>query len=166
MSSISSPCKHCKDVFMRPGTLDLLSSERGLEYHRDEYSMISTALNGCLLCRELLCMPWNKGRMYAPNERTWPIEKWEKRKDACQSNLQPSAGSDTFLPFWWKGDPRTEHFVWVAQGVDGFDNGTESWNPKGLRFEISAAFGRQYLFLIVNYNILFFYQTKHHKFSS
>jgi hypothetical protein len=51
-------CKDCYQIFMQPDTFKMLASKEGLRHSREKSSMAQSALDGCPLCRELLCIPF------------------------------------------------------------------------------------------------------------
>ncbi|KAF2664889.1 HET-domain-containing protein [Microthyrium microscopicum] len=82
-------CEECKQLFLGPNVTALLRgpSEDALRIKRGNVSMLRSAVNGCNLCRELLCMPFNfkyqgqkireeSGASYIAN---WPIGPWQNR---------------------------------------------------------------------------------------
>lgn len=84
-------CKYCTALFSQPNSLPLLVSPNGLEQRRKRSCMVETALDGCNLCREMLCIPWESKykkpgfkqpvlvrQSNCPHD--WPLSLWESMK--------------------------------------------------------------------------------------
>jgi hypothetical protein len=84
-------CEKCKNIFTSQNTAGLLKSQKCLEVERLRRNMAASALKGCPLCRELLCMPYFYDHYTArPNyqyqrksilngkQSVWPLKKWAK----------------------------------------------------------------------------------------
>jgi hypothetical protein len=123
-SIISNPskslCDHCKCLFLQPNTLQLLTSKNGLQNCRKRSEMMRAALDGCMLCQELLCMP-QRGPYTDWNPR--PIVRWKKIADSRESRRVSNwplvklmaDWTDPTLRYEWKGDLGTQHLLEVIR---------------------------------------------------
>jgi len=104
-------CSSCAAIFSSPTAITELVSERGLEYIRERNSLLRSALAGCKLCRELLCIPHS---YTYPNDRPDPSDRYSTNIDVR------SISDDNFrswpLAFWG-----------AALAVNGEVLGESSW---------------------------------------
>lgn len=117
-------CDACSGIFTRQNAIELLKSEDGLEYRRKHASMLTTALEGCIMCRELLCngsVNWKdpdtgKYRLIQENDadtttiKRWPILLWEHEKRK-QLSSPFSRAFDTEHRFRFHGDVASKNFI-------------------------------------------------------
>jgi hypothetical protein len=134
----TSLCSYCQSNFIRPQTLQLLASKTGLYYTRKKSSILRTAIDGCRLCRELLCMPKytkvNGEKIIPPFSYTrhrWPLQTWEDdlQKLTGQRPLSMIFSRDRTLHFCWKGNPQFQRYLEVSR------------LQNALLFEIAVAYG-------------------------
>jgi hypothetical protein len=136
-------CNHCEGLFSHPDIVQTLASTVGLRYRRKRSSMALAALEGCLLCRELLCMPYLTtdgviGGVRTYSARNWPAYVWSDltRKHRAGSLSGMFKGSlaqlrDPQFHFQWTGDLNSSFFIEVARDQTGH-------KQKRLLFEVSA----------------------------
>jgi hypothetical protein len=157
----SEVCETCESIFLQETTCQLLASHGGLRFTRNRTSMLRSALDGCPLCRELLCMPYGyrahtwltmspevrdyfKTSSYYWQDKwshpKWPLGDWASRAAKAES---PSSLSFLRLPpqfarilesrlhFTIRGDVSRKNFVRITRNQ-------RFRFPKSLLFEVSA----------------------------
>jgi hypothetical protein len=86
----SQVCDDCKQIFSKTNQAE--HNEYGnFSFDRLRQSMAASALAGCPMCRELLCIPYDfrpptsferllgsKKKFYDRKNSTWPLQQWEK----------------------------------------------------------------------------------------
>jgi hypothetical protein len=129
MTSRTSLCDHCSGIFLQVNTLRIIASKPGLQYRRKKCSMIQTALDGCALCRELLCMPydykWKEAGVKKPifvrgfdDRRSWPINLWASTAQNQGARLASTVLArirDPSFVFQWKGSLSSSGFIKVVR---------------------------------------------------
>jgi hypothetical protein len=129
-------CEHCREIFAHKNTYKHLASPAGLNYKRLGRSFLWSALDGCRLCRELLCMPYDyrpNGFMHIrPNifedplrPVEWPMKMWAAVRE---KNHEPQMyrWSDRWFNHWFyqpdcelhfrmTGDLRYQYYIEVLQ---------------------------------------------------
>ena len=110
-----SLCHDCDVIFRSKSASQALSSICGLQYKRRRVSLIHSALNGCVLCRELLCMTYSPGL-------NPPVEFWASVLEKHDSRLLSSPYRkllarlyDTQVRFCLRGDLGKEYFINVSR---------------------------------------------------
>jgi hypothetical protein len=108
-------CESCKTIFMDKTTYKRLASRQGVAFERHRKSMARTALDGCRLCRQLLCMPseyeyrsvysgWTRDANYS----RWPLQDWE-------SAVKESTTSSKEFRFRLRGNLSYQHYIEVTR---------------------------------------------------
>lgn len=128
----NSLCEHCMNIFMQKAVHQTLAKWAGLEYRRRFIDMLRSALNGCPLCRELLCMPYNykpedhrmngRGHSFYDRPISWPWVSWASAVDMHESRKASTAYSRLLggftnpeLRFLLKGDVQRHHYIDVTR---------------------------------------------------
>ena len=127
-------CDCCRCLFLQPDILQVLASAKGLDDRRKRSNMINSAVAGCMLCRELLCMPFgykatepsaadgtyvrthesseSSDNVYASvkSPYEWPCSLWEATIKKHGSR-KPSPWS---VKMAWSPDDPTFRFNWKS----------------------------------------------------
>jgi hypothetical protein len=92
----SQVCDECKQIFKKRNKSEYSKHGR-FHFYRLRQSMAASALAGCPMCRELLCIPYDfrptiferllspKKDFYDRKSSTWPLQRWEKWAKSSKS---------------------------------------------------------------------------------
>jgi hypothetical protein len=129
MSHETSLCETCSQLFTPPTTLARLASFRGLKYYKKRSDFLRSAIDGCRLCRELLCIPYyhptrkrRQGLLPKGADTDWPLEHWT----LCLTKLENQLSNigrfqllsrlfNPFLHFRISGDVKKQSIVQVKR---------------------------------------------------
>jgi hypothetical protein len=123
LANNSPLCELCKDIFSHRDTVNILASKEGLQFKRKIPSMITSALEGCPMCRELLCMPYdgsNKHPSYRRRnpgvpEAEWPLAAW---RDLTSSPKYLPSFLTPKLHFVIRGNITRQNYITAATQFD------------------------------------------------
>lgn len=133
-------CEFCEKIFENRFSHHNLISSSGVGYRRRLSCMLGTALDGCALCRELLCMPfgmkWAKSWKSNPvnvrelygrydtcgTSRQWPISQWRSKFHKLSNKsllslflILVTALRDPVLCFYIRGNVVSQHTIKVTR---------------------------------------------------
>ncbi|CZR53557.1 uncharacterized protein PAC_03436 [Phialocephala subalpina] len=137
-------CSDCQVLFTNQKTFSELKSKPGLHFTRSRKSTLRNAIDGCRLCQELLCIPYNEISDYwervareqgwnkatsLQKSRGWPIEPWKSELALLEPRglKGKTAASDRDMHFSLKGDPKIPPYtvtlskhrrLWFAKKMD------------------------------------------------
>ena len=165
-------CDACRAVFIQQNVRQALVSKRGLEYQRNLSDLILQALNGCVFCRELLCIPydfWVKGRAeidiakdpFAKRNRVfirprdfyntpakWPTSFWASKLEKLQYRMTDIPCSMLFRTIF---DPKIVFHLrgnlWSQHYIE-VTRHQSFHRRKKLKFEVTACEGKKCVPLI------------------
>lgn len=146
-------CSNCQDLFTTQNTYTVLKSKPGFHFTRSRKCTLQNAVDGCRLCQELLCIPyndvseywekiereqgWNK-EMSLEKSRGWPVELWKSELALLEPRglKGKSAASDRDMHFSMKGEPKIPPYTLTLT------KHRRLWFSKKMDFEIAASKGQ------------------------
>lgn len=143
-------CSDCQNLFTTPKTFTVLKSKPGFHFTRSRKCTLRNAVDGCRLCQELLCIPYNDVSEYWEkvereqgwNKQTslekskgWPIELWKSELALLEPRglKGKSAASDRDMHFSMKGEPEISPYTLTLT------KHRRLWFSKKMYFEIAAS---------------------------
>lgn len=135
----STICECCSDIFAQKQTIAILATKKGLQFKRTRHSMQSSALDGCVMCRDLLCIPYScrssitearhyQRRTVSEHEPKWPLDWW---RESVSSKPRLPAFIIPKLRFTIQGDITKKTYFTVSC----------SDIPESLDFEVASEYG-------------------------
>ncbi|KAE8447354.1 hypothetical protein EG329_010912 [Mollisiaceae sp. DMI_Dod_QoI] len=140
-------CSNCQSLFSTSKTFEELKSKPGLRFTKGRRNTLRNAVDGCRLCRELLCIPYNSVSEYwerwererglkgdsAEMIRGWPVEVWRSELALLepQGPKERRGASDRNMLFSLKGDVQFGYNVTLSKH-------RRLWFAKKMDFEIAA----------------------------
>jgi hypothetical protein len=115
-------CASCRALFIQKSTSQILATRTGLRFRRNLSSLLTTALDDCILCREFLrtLHHISDGYLYGYfRPLKWPVDHWASTLAAIESAPTPTLFNKLFrnpnpeFRFQMRGDIASRQYIKV-----------------------------------------------------